>query len=120
MSPKVVVVKQLKPTQKSKKLQSFLAYLAVTAVHTSSVTHSTEGKHHAAFDKYKIIVGQFFKGKTFPFNDDHFKAVFDVKEFSPEQLNSSTATKLLTPAGVWEKGMDQRKYQTKYVAENSY
>lgn len=119
MPPKDLIPKLLKPNQKSKKLQSFLAYIAVSEVHASSETYSTEGKHQAAFDKFKLIVLQFFKADTFPFNDEHFNTVFDVKEFSTEQLMLSTSKNPLTPTGLWEKGMDQRKFETKYVAEHS-
>ena len=67
MAPKSKVT-ALKPNQKSKKLQSVLAYLVVTEIHSGSRVYSQEGKLQASFDAYRLIVESFLKADKFPFN----------------------------------------------------
>lgn len=117
MRPKSQVT-ALKPTQKSKKLQLVLSYLVVSEIHAGTKVYNQEGKHNASFEAYYLIVNSFFKADKFPFNDPDFKSIFDVREYSHDQLMSSTSTSKLLPNGVWEKGMEQRKFQTKYIAEH--
>lgn len=107
------------PTHHSKKLQTVLCYLVVCEIHASITVYSTEGKQTAAFDAYKQIIPSFFKQIKFPFKDDDFKAAFDVRLFTEEQLLRSTANKLLVPSSVWDKGMAARKELCKYIAEHS-
>jgi hypothetical protein len=101
MAPKLakvaVVAKSSRtPNQKSKKLQIFLAYSAVSSIHASLTVYTIEGKKTAAFDAYCQMIPKFFKAFIFPYNDTDFQDVFPAKEFSPEQLLLSTASKSLT------------------------
>ena len=118
MPPKSQVT-ALKPTQKSKKLQLVLSYLVVSEIHAGAKVYNQKGKHNASFEAYNLIVTSFFKADKFPFNDPDFKSIFDVREYSHDQLMSSTSTSKLLPNGVWEKGMEQRKLLTKYIAEHA-